>query len=318
MAMVYCRGCGNEIHESAPSCPKCGALQVISPSSPSGVIPASVAGWSWGAALLSWIWAIGNGVWIGLLSLVPIVNIVMFFVLGSKGREWAWKSGKWDNLEHFNRVQKKWSQWAVGIHLFLLGIAFIGIILAVIIPQFSAYKDKSRRTTAAINQKDYKTDSSSDRPDPSIATTSSNDTATSIATSSDIEKVKALLVNDPKNHMAWVQLGNAYFDKQMPAEAVKAYDKALELNPNDPNVLCDQGIMLRQLGLFEKAVNNFTKANEVDPTNTQSLFNMGILYRYDLHDYAKAKDVWKKYLTLSPVGDSADRIRGEIRQIEAL
>lgn len=27
MAMVYCRGCGKEIHETAPACPHCGALQ---------------------------------------------------------------------------------------------------------------------------------------------------------------------------------------------------------------------------------------------------------------------------------------------------
>ena len=25
--MVYCRGCGQSIHESAPTCPKCGAVQ---------------------------------------------------------------------------------------------------------------------------------------------------------------------------------------------------------------------------------------------------------------------------------------------------
>lgn len=27
MAMVFCRGCGKEIHESATSCPQCGAVQ---------------------------------------------------------------------------------------------------------------------------------------------------------------------------------------------------------------------------------------------------------------------------------------------------
>lgn len=27
MGMVFCRGCGNEIHETAVSCPKCGAKQ---------------------------------------------------------------------------------------------------------------------------------------------------------------------------------------------------------------------------------------------------------------------------------------------------
>jgi hypothetical protein len=28
MGMVFCRGCGREIHESAPTCPLCGALQI--------------------------------------------------------------------------------------------------------------------------------------------------------------------------------------------------------------------------------------------------------------------------------------------------
>ena len=28
MAMVFCRGCGKEIHDSAPVCPSCGAVQI--------------------------------------------------------------------------------------------------------------------------------------------------------------------------------------------------------------------------------------------------------------------------------------------------
>lgn len=29
MGMVFCRGCGKEIHETAPTCPHCGAVQMI-------------------------------------------------------------------------------------------------------------------------------------------------------------------------------------------------------------------------------------------------------------------------------------------------
>ncbi|SRR5260221_5869439 len=29
MAMVFCKGCGKEIHDSAPTCPTCGAVQGI-------------------------------------------------------------------------------------------------------------------------------------------------------------------------------------------------------------------------------------------------------------------------------------------------
>jgi len=35
MAMVFCRGCAKEIHETAPTCPQCGAKQYIAaPASP--------------------------------------------------------------------------------------------------------------------------------------------------------------------------------------------------------------------------------------------------------------------------------------------
>lgn len=29
MAMVHCRGCGKDIHESVPTCPSCGAPQLV-------------------------------------------------------------------------------------------------------------------------------------------------------------------------------------------------------------------------------------------------------------------------------------------------
>ena len=70
MSMVYCRGCGKEIHESAPTCPHCGAPQKA-PSTEKN-IPDGVRGWSWGAFLLNWIWAIGNKTWIGLLALILV------------------------------------------------------------------------------------------------------------------------------------------------------------------------------------------------------------------------------------------------------
>lgn len=90
-------------------------------------IPPGIKGWSWGAFLWNWIWAIFNNTWIGLLALIPGVNIVMIFVLGAKGREWAWKNKKWDSVEHFNRVQRKWSLWGVWL---LIASFVLGILLA--------------------------------------------------------------------------------------------------------------------------------------------------------------------------------------------
>ena len=93
--------------------------------------PPGVAGWSWGAFLLNWIWAIFNQTWIGLLALVPYVGFIASIYLGIKGRELAWRNKRWNSLEHFNEVQRKWSMWGATI---FFGIIGLGIAMAIIIP----------------------------------------------------------------------------------------------------------------------------------------------------------------------------------------
>jgi hypothetical protein len=96
----------------------------------SAVVPREIQGWNWGAFLLTWIWGIGNNVLIALLMLVPLVNIVMWFVLGAKGTEWAWRNKRWDSVEHFQRVQREWTKWGVIIALasFVLAAIFATIL----------------------------------------------------------------------------------------------------------------------------------------------------------------------------------------------
>ena len=126
------------------------------------------------------------------------------------------------------------------------------------------------------------------------------------------QKIQALVdivSSDTNNRNAWVQLGHNYFDSNQTLEAIDAYDKALLLDGNDPNVLTDQGIMYRRIGWFDKAIANFTKANELNPNHPQSLFNMGLVYRDDLQEIEKAKEAWNQYLQISPTGQGADNVR---------
>jgi hypothetical protein len=139
MELVFCMQCGQKIPSSAQACPHCGAQQTqvaastsVPPqpaSLPASALPEGVKGWSWGAFWLSWIWAIFNKTWIGLLALIPLVNLIMMVILGLKGREWAWINKAWPSVEHFNHVQKKWSLagWIIMVVAFLSGIA-IGVV----------------------------------------------------------------------------------------------------------------------------------------------------------------------------------------------
>lgn len=132
-----------------------------------------------------------------------------------------------------------------------------------------------------------------------------------------IKMLEGLLANDPNNRNAWVELGNSYFDLNQPVKAIEAYDKALALGPDDPNVLTDQGVMFRSMGWFDRAVENFSKANKIDPSHAQSLYNLGIVYLYDLKDLAKGKEAWSRFLALNPTGPAAEDVRKQLAQLES-
>ena len=137
-----------------------------------------------------------------------------------------------------------------------------------------------------------------------------------VNTQKELQLLKGILEKEPENRNAWIQLGNKYFDTEQPMEAIEAYDKALAIDGNDPNVLTDQGIMYRKIGWFDKAIENFGNANKLDPTHLQSLLNLGIVHRFDLEENEKAKDAWLKYLEIDPTGPTADRVRTMIDHME--
>lgn len=88
------------------------------------VVPPEIQGWNWGAFLFNWIWGLGNGTYIALLCLLPFVNFVMVFILGAKGNAWAWQNKRWDSVEHFKRVQRKWT---------IAALIMIGLVVALVV-----------------------------------------------------------------------------------------------------------------------------------------------------------------------------------------
>ena len=91
----------------------------------SASIPIEIRGWNWGAFFLTWIWGFSHGVWISLVCFIPLVNIVMPFVLGATGNEWAWQNRRWDSIEHFKRTQRRWAWWGLGVSLAVIVLCIV-------------------------------------------------------------------------------------------------------------------------------------------------------------------------------------------------
>jgi cytochrome c-type biogenesis protein CcmH/NrfG len=119
--------------------------------------------------------------------------------------------------------------------------------------------------------------------------------------------LKVALSADPKSFELLTELGNLYYDKQAFAPAIDYYRRALEVRPNEINVRTDLGTAYWYSGFPQKAIDEYKKSLAVDPGHSQTLFNMGVVYKDGLKDSADAIATWEKLLKLHP--DHPDRQR---------
>ena len=129
-----------------------------------------------------------------------------------------------------------------------------------------------------------------------------------------ITEAEKIVAQDPKNLNAWLSLGNDYFDTEQAQKSIQAYGKVLEIQPNNPNVLTDQGVMYRKVGWYDKALENFEKAQKLDPKHLQSLYNMGIVYAVDMKQPEKSVPIWKRYLQMDPNSPTAMQIKSMMQE----
>ena len=138
---MFCPQCGKELDPVTKNCLSCGYQTPVVPANvapidsntsgqgSAGLLPPGIQGWSWGGFFLSWIWGLGNNVWIALLALIPAISFIMCIILGAKGREWAWKNKRWNSLEDFKKTQRTWG--IVGLILFVLFIIPMIIFISI-------------------------------------------------------------------------------------------------------------------------------------------------------------------------------------------
>lgn len=127
-----------------------------------------------------------------------------------------------------------------------------------------------------------------------------------------IAEGEKIVARDPSNAQVWNQLANDYFDTDQPQKAAQAYSKVLEMNPNNPNALTDQGIMFRRMGWYDKAIANFKRAQQIDPNHLQSLYNLGVVYMADLKKPDLARAAWTKYLQFDSTSPTAQQIKADM------
>ncbi len=118
--------------------------------------------------------------------------------------------------------------------------------------------------------------------------------------------LEAAAAQEPGNYALQVQLGNVAYDVESWSTAVAAYERALKIQPGDPNVMTDLGVAYRNLGDGQKALDMFGKALTRDPNHWPAAFNQAIIWGIDRGDKARAKEILNRIKKEHPEVKSID------------
>lgn len=181
-----------------------------------------------------------------------------------------------------NMVQKS---TLIGVAALCLAVGFLGGVV------FSIYKSTGGAPSAV----------------PTAAQPDMGDRA------QELDRLTKETAQNPENVTAWTQLGNLYFDTDIPEKAIWAYRKSLEIDPGNPNVWTDLGVMYRRSDQPQEAIKAFDEAIRLDPKHEPSRFNKGIVQLHDLNDPTAGIKTWEDLLAINPLamapnGKSVDEL----------
>jgi tetratricopeptide (TPR) repeat protein len=120
--------------------------------------------------------------------------------------------------------------------------------------------------------------------------------------------------NSPKGAHIFRALGECYLEKEMHAEAAKAYEKVIKLNPTDAKSLSALGHLYGIIGEnLEIAIVLCRESTKIDPDSSLYRYRLGKLYHQN-GDYENA--VRELRIAADQGEDCADLIRDTERLID--
>jgi len=134
-----------------------------------------------------------------------------------------------------------------------------------------------------------------------------------------IARLEMETIQNPASAAVWIELGNAYFDTDQFEKAIQAYRKALEVQPRNADVWTDMGVMYRKTGRPDEAIKSFDQAIAIDPKHEISRLNKGIVLFHDLKDTEGAVRAWEGLLEVNPMavapgGASVDQMVQQLKK----
>jgi tetratricopeptide (TPR) repeat protein len=128
-----------------------------------------------------------------------------------------------------------------------------------------------------------------------------------------IEAYQKTLELDPNHAAAHINLGTLFYNRQDYAKAEEHYRKAVAVDPRYALGYFDLGNVLDETGRLREAIHAYNQAVRLAPTYADAHYNLALAYE-KLREPRKALVHWRAYVRLDTAGPWAIHAQNQIRK----
>ena len=115
-----------------------------------------------------------------------------------------------------------------------------------------------------------------------------------------IQQMENMAAQNPKDADVRLKLANFLYDQKQYNKAIEWYQRALELDPKNVNARTDLGTAYFYTGRPQDALREYDKSLQIDPKHESTMLNAIVVNLEGTHDLAAAQKAWDRLYKLNP------------------
>jgi tetratricopeptide (TPR) repeat protein len=152
---------------------------------------------------------------------------------------------------------------------------------------------------------------------PSGSSETAAPTRAAVVDQAQVKALTSVAEREPQNARPRVDLGNLYFDAEKYDDAIRWYNEAMKLSPNDVNVSTDLGVCYYYTNQPDKALAQFERSLALDPKHAKTLLNVGIVRAFGKQDLDGAVKAWQDVLRVAPDSQEAQAAKRALDSLKS-
>ena len=115
-----------------------------------------------------------------------------------------------------------------------------------------------------------------------------------------IKQLEDVAAQNPKDADVRLKLANFLYDQKQYSKSIEWYQRALEIDPKNVNARTDLGTAYFYTGRPQDALREYDKSLEINPRHEPTLLNAIVVNLEGTHDLAAAQKAWDRLYKLNP------------------